>query len=110
MAVPMFTGKHKEQLSESGYCVINDVLNLTKVATIRKRLTEAARESERRGIPTYIKGLDPDDRNVRVFNLLDLDPVFIELIRHPLALEIAAHLLDDDFIVSNVLIYQTLVA
>ncbi|MCB1684768.1 MAG: phytanoyl-CoA dioxygenase family protein [Pseudomonadales bacterium] len=97
----MFTAKHREQLAESGYCVIEDVLDRAEAADVRARLVAAAQESERRGIPTHIKGLDPDDRNVRVFNLLDLDPVFIELIRHPLALEIAGHLLDDDFIVSN---------
>ena len=50
---------------------------------------------------TYIDNLDPNDANVRVFNLLELNSVFIELISHPLAVEIASCLLDDDFVVSN---------
>ena len=97
----MFTLAHKQQLNDSGYCIIEGVLDQAEVAEVRARLVKAAAESERRGIPTYIKGLDPDDRNVRVFNLLDLDPIFIELISHSLALEIADHLLSGDFIVSN---------
>ena len=38
---------------------------------------------------------------MRVFNLLDLDRVFVDLISHPVALEIAGHMLNDDVIVSN---------
>jgi len=101
LTYPMFTAQHKSQLTEHGYCVIEDVLDANKVVDIRKRLVAAAEESERRGIPTYIEGLDPNASNVRVFNLLDLDSVFVELIAHPLAIEIAGHLLADDFIISN---------
>ncbi len=97
----MFTEAHKRSLDEHGYCVIEDVLGPSKTADVRSRLVKAAAESERRGISTYIEGLDPNPNNVRVFNLLDLDPVFIELISHPLALEVARHVLDDDFVISN---------
>ena len=97
----MFTDTHKAELAEQGYCVIEGVLNPDKTAYVRRRLVEAAAETERRGIPTYIEWLDPNPNNVRVFNLLDLDPVFIELISHPLALEVAGHLLNGDFTVSN---------
>ncbi len=97
----MFTEDHKASLKQHGYCVIEDVLEPLKTADVRRCLVEAAAESERRGVPTYIEGLDPNPNNVRVFNLLDLDPVFVELISHPLALDIARYLLDDDFIISN---------
>lgn len=97
----MLTDTHKASLAEKGFCVIENVLDPSKVIDVRHRLVEAAAESEHRGIPTYIDGLDPNASNVRVFNLLDLDPVFIELISHPVAMQIAGHLLDEDFIVSN---------
>lgn len=97
----MLTATHKSSLEEQGYCVIEDVLDAPKTVEVRHRLVEAAAESERRGIPTYMEGLDPNPNNVRVFNLLDLDPVFVELISHPVALEVACHLLDDDFVISN---------
>src|SRR5262245_6473945 len=95
-----FRDEHKASLYEHGYCVVEGVLDRAKARDVRGRLVDAAAESRRRGIPTYIEGLDPNANNVRVFNLLDLDPVFIELIAHPLALEIVGHVLTDDFIVS----------
>jgi ectoine hydroxylase-related dioxygenase (phytanoyl-CoA dioxygenase family) len=97
----MFTGSHKARLEADGYCVIEDVMGSSETANVRRRLVEAAAESERRGIPTYIPGLDPNPSNVRVFNLLELDPVFIDLITHPTALQVVRHLLTDDFIISN---------
>lgn len=97
----MFKAMHKADLSEHGFSIIEDVLTPEETAEVRRRLVAAAAESERRGIATFIEGLDPNPCNVRVFNLLDLDPVFVDLISHPVALEIAGHLLDDDFIISN---------
>ncbi len=97
----MLTNAHKESLQENGFCIIPDVLDRQETADTRRRLVEAAAESERRGIPTRIEGLDPNASNVRVFNLLDLDSVFIRLIEHSIALDIVRHVLTDDFIVSN---------
>ncbi len=91
----------KTSLVDSGYCIIEDVLTEEQAVDVRQRLVEAAHESERRGIPTYIKGLDPNPNNVRIFNLLDLNPVFLELIQHPVALDVARYLMGDDFIISN---------
>ena len=67
----MLMAAHKSSLDEQGYCVIKDVLDPPKTVDARHRLVEAAAESERRGIPTYMEGLDPNPNNVRVFNLLD---------------------------------------
>ncbi|MGI9328657.1 MAG: phytanoyl-CoA dioxygenase family protein [Pseudomonadales bacterium] len=97
----MFTDAHKDSLQKDGYCVVEGVLASPEAADVRRRLVAAAAESERRGIPTYIENLDPNANNIRVFNLLDLDPVFIDLIAHPVALQIVRHLLTDDFIISN---------
>jgi len=101
MGTPMFGQHEKKSLNEHGYCIIEKVLGPEEVREARHRLLAAAEESETRGIPTYIEGLDPNANNVRVFNLLDLDPIFLELIQHPLALDITRHVLTDDFIISN---------
>ena len=71
----MFKAMHKADLSEHGFSIIEDVLTPEETAEVRRRLVAAAAESERRGIATFIEGLDPNPCNVRVFNLLDLDPV-----------------------------------
>ena len=97
----MFTQAHKRQFDEEGYCIVENVLDLAKTAEVRERLLGAAAESERRGMPTRVEGLDPNANNIRVFNLLDLDPIFIDLISHPVAVDIAGQCLDDDFIISN---------
>jgi len=101
MSASLFTDDHKAHLDASGYCVVEGVLDAQQTRAVRAHLLAAAEESERRGIPTYISNLDPNDANVRVFNLLELDPLFLELIAHPRAVEIANWRLDDDFIVSN---------
>jgi hypothetical protein len=57
----------KARLLEEGWCVVPDVLT--------------AAEYRRRGRNTHVAGLDPNAANVHVFELLDIDPVFRDLIR-----------------------------
>ena len=94
-------GKHLEDLEANGFCVVEGVLSAAEVSSIRGKLLAAAVESNHRGVPTYIPSLDPNDANVRVFNLLDLDPVFLELMERPEAIGFVKALVGDDFIVSN---------
>lgn len=88
-------------VTEDGFAVVPGVLDATTAAEVFDRLLTAAVECERRGMPTYAEGLDPNSANVRVWNLIDLDPVFAELIAHPVAEAIVAGVLGDDHIVSN---------
>lgn len=84
-----------------GTAVVPGVLSADDAAFALERLWAAADESERRGVPTRAEGLDPNASNVRVWNLLDLDRVFRDLIDHPVAEGLVAALLGPDFIVSN---------
>ena len=97
----MFAEEDQAHLEEFGYCVLEAVLDRENTTLAREALVGAAIESARRGNKTYMPYLDPNENNVRVFNLLDLDPLFIELIQHPVACSVAEHLLGEDFIVSN---------
>ena len=45
------------------------VLDQSATSDVRTRLVDAAEKSNRRGMPTYIDNLDPNDANVRVFDL-----------------------------------------
>ena len=90
-----------QQLRDEGFCVIEGVLDATAVRDVRERLVAASHESRRRGVDTFMPVLDPNDRNVRVFNLLDLDPVFVELIQHPRGIALVRELLGDGFLISN---------
>jgi ectoine hydroxylase-related dioxygenase (phytanoyl-CoA dioxygenase family) len=77
------------------------VLDRGAAAHALARLWAASDESQRRGIPAHVVGLDPNPSNVRVFDLIELDPLFAELIAHPLADAVVGGLLGPDYIVSN---------
>jgi ectoine hydroxylase-related dioxygenase (phytanoyl-CoA dioxygenase family) len=91
----------KAALHVDGFAIVPGVIPRKRCDDIRARLWRAAAESERRGAPTRNIGIDPNEHNVRVFNLLDLDPVFVELIAHPLAIELVTALLGEGFLISN---------
>ena len=91
----------RERLSAEGWCIVEDVLDRGAVREVRERLLRAAHESRRRGLRTRWPELDPNAANERVFNLLDLDEVFRELIVHPVALAWVRTLLGASFRISN---------
>jgi hypothetical protein len=91
----------RRRLREDGWCVVPGVLSPESAAQAMERLWAAAAESERRGLATYMPALDPNASNVRVFNLLDIDPLFRDLIRHPLAVDLVRSLLGEEFLISN---------
>src|SRR5215472_9144041 len=97
----MRRGEISARLAEDGFAIISDVLSRAEAEGLRLRLWLAAEESERRGVPTRNVGIDPNDRNVRVFNLIDIDPVFRELIADPRAIEIVSGVLGPGFLISN---------
>jgi ectoine hydroxylase-related dioxygenase (phytanoyl-CoA dioxygenase family) len=88
-------------VQRDGYAVVPEVLARDEAGRVLERLWEAAAESERRGLPNFAEGLDPNASNVRVWNLIDLDPVFAELIAHPVADAIVTGLLGASYIISN---------
>lgn len=92
---------NKRELLDQGCCVIPGVLTAAETERVRERLWAAAEESDRLGVPTRQIGLDPNEHNVRVFYLLERDPIFRELIQHPTAIEFVTTLLTSDFLISN---------
>jgi ectoine hydroxylase-related dioxygenase (phytanoyl-CoA dioxygenase family) len=77
------------------------VLDSSGAAEALDRLWAAAAESQRRGAPTFLPMLDPNASNVRVFYLLELDALFRDLIRHPIAIEMVREVVGPDFMISN---------
>lgn len=88
-------------LAADGVAIVPGVLTAAEAALAMDALWGASAESQRRGVPAHIANLDPNASNVRVFNLIDLDPLFAQLIAHPTADAIVAGLLGRDYIVSN---------
>ncbi len=92
---------HKEALATHGFCVVPGVLTPEEARNVRTRLIAASEESIRRGVPAHIESLDPNDANIRVFNLIDLDAVFRDLILHPTAADLVTELLGEGWMISN---------
>jgi len=97
----MVTSEQLGQLARDGWCVVPDVLDPAETADVLDRLWAAADASRRKGVPTRYEVLDPNEHNVRVFGLLELDEVFRQLIQHPTALEVVRSLLGEYFMISN---------
>ncbi|MFC4595672.1 phytanoyl-CoA dioxygenase family protein [Sphingobium tyrosinilyticum] len=91
----------KRQLQEEGWCVFPALLDAQQVRRVNEALDRIVEEMRRRGASTHSPLLDPNGANVRVYNLPDWDPVFVELLRHPACMEIAQEVLGEGFIVSN---------
>ena len=91
----------RSRLKQDGWCVVPDVLTPARTAEVLERLWAAARAYERMGASTFMPVLDPNASNVRVFQLLELDEVFRELIQHPLAIDMVRSVVGHEFLISN---------
>jgi hypothetical protein len=91
----------RRDLDRFGVGILRDVLTPQETTDIRQRLFDSIAVSEEDNVPTQGSAFDPDERNLRVWHLLNLDPVFVELTRNPTALEFVRYLLGDDFLISN---------
>jgi ectoine hydroxylase-related dioxygenase (phytanoyl-CoA dioxygenase family) len=91
----------KAQLDREGWCVLPGVLEPAHAALVLERLWAAAKAFEAKGQSTFMPVLDPNESNVRVFELLELDAVFRDLIQHPLAVEMVRTVLGPHFLISN---------
>ena len=87
-------------LDDVGVAVVTGVLDPAATADVRARLLDAADGSDAVGIPTRGYAFDFDEKNRRVFMLFVWDAVFVELIRHPLALRYVNRTIGD-FLISN---------
>lgn len=91
----------KEALKETGVAVIPDVLTEREAASARADLLAAAEAYRMMGGETHMPVLDPNDRNIRVFNLIGLHPRFRDLILNPIAVAMVRALLGDHYMISN---------
>ena len=91
----------RAHLKDEGFCVIPDVLNKQEADNALARLWAAVEESKKRGDDTFLPFLDPNESNVRVFYLLDLDPIFRKLIEHATAVDMVKSVLGENYLISN---------
>ncbi|KAF2147456.1 uncharacterized protein K452DRAFT_293868 [Aplosporella prunicola CBS 121167] len=88
-------------LQEHGWARIPSVLSKEEAASTLSKLWAARDKAAASGEPSHYTWLDPNANNVRVFNLLQLDPIFRTLIGHPTAVGAVQAVLGKDFSISN---------
>lgn len=95
------TSTAQEHLREEGWCVIPDILTQDETSHVLSRLWAAKEASEKQGDATRIEFLDPNESNIRVFYLMQLDSIFRDLIQHPTAVKMVQSVLGPEFLISN---------
>ncbi|KAI1824547.1 phytanoyl-CoA dioxygenase family protein [Xylaria intraflava] len=91
----------KAHLKEYGCVSIPAVITREKAAHALSALWAAKEGAESRGEPAHIPFLDPNPNNVRVFNLVEADEIFRELVAHPTAIELVKAVFGETFLISN---------
>ena len=89
------------QIEADGFCVIPGMLEGDSLIRARAAFEQAVETMRERGLCVFDPRLDPNPHNIRVNNLPDMDPVFVELLRDPLALGAMRAMLGEGAIVSN---------
>jgi ectoine hydroxylase-related dioxygenase (phytanoyl-CoA dioxygenase family) len=97
----MATTEAKEHLKEHGWVVIPNVLSKEVASDILKRLWNAHESSQASGEPSHIPYLDPNESSVRVFNLMERDKEFRDLVENQVAVDMVESVLGESFSVSN---------
>ncbi|WP_246623775.1 phytanoyl-CoA dioxygenase family protein [Sphingomonas colocasiae] len=91
----------KADLAASGVAVVTDVLSPERLAAVRAAVQLAIDNDRASGRQVSGYSFDPDDHNIRLWDLILRDRIFRDLAEHPLALDLVAHCLGDDFALSN---------
>jgi len=78
----------ESDLREHGICLLSGVLDSGQLLDVREALYRAARQDEARGVRQSGFALDYGAGNQRVWNVLSRDPVFVDLVEHPVALRL----------------------
>jgi ectoine hydroxylase-related dioxygenase (phytanoyl-CoA dioxygenase family) len=96
MTLVSVSSDHAAQLREEGCTVVPAVLGADEVATAKAALATAIEEDRAAGQILFRAGVDPNDRNIRVLQLLGRHPIWERFVDHPVARGLAATLLGDD--------------
>jgi ectoine hydroxylase-related dioxygenase (phytanoyl-CoA dioxygenase family) len=88
-------------LENSGFCVVPNVLSSAELEHVHSALKLAIERTTTEHGGTFNSLIDPNASSIRLNNLPDFDPIFVELLRHPKALPIMRRLLGRDAYVGN---------
>jgi ectoine hydroxylase-related dioxygenase (phytanoyl-CoA dioxygenase family) len=91
----------KAHLDRLGFTVLEGVLQPAELAAARSALQRVIAQDREQGVKLQGFAFDPDDRNVRAYNLVGRDALFRDLATHPVAMELTRHVLGKRCLLSN---------
>jgi ectoine hydroxylase-related dioxygenase (phytanoyl-CoA dioxygenase family) len=92
----------QQDLRTHGVCVMPDMLGAAQLARAKDAIYRAADDDRARRRQQHGFGLDVDDVNLRVWNLLNRDPVFSDIAEHPAALALVRATIGWPALLSNI--------
>jgi ectoine hydroxylase-related dioxygenase (phytanoyl-CoA dioxygenase family) len=95
------TDEAKSILDRDGICVIENMLDAHGLDRVREALKTGIANDEKDQVQLRGFNFDPDEHNVRVFDLVGKDRVFVELVENPIAIELVRHVIGESFLLSN---------
>ena len=87
----------RRDLAEHGYCLVEGALDAAQLAAVRTRLVDQAAGEAAAGIGYF----DSHGANQRVWNLVNKGQPFVDLLAHPLYVEMMTLLLGKGWLVSS---------
>lgn len=90
----------RNQLRDDGFYIVHNALTTEELTRARNALDHAA-SVKAAGGRSHDGRLDPNDANIRIYNLPAVDPVFIELLQRNDALDAARAVLGENILISN---------
>jgi fumagillin biosynthesis dioxygenase len=91
----------RKDLDEEGFFILPGVLDAGQLARVRAAIDKSIAMMRERGVSTRTAILDPNEANIRLYNLPEWNRVFMELLKHPTALALVHAMLGPHAIVSN---------
>ena len=91
----------RTRFDRAGVVIVSNVLSADELKEVRETIAGLIEEDRSAGVQMTGFAYDPDDRNVRIQDLVLKGPVFRRLAENPIALSFVEHALGNDFRLSN---------
>ncbi len=81
---PGFDRQRAEQeIRENGFTIVPGVISEEELGRVRAAIDSTIAKMRERGVATHTAIIDPNDSNIRLYNLPEWDPAFVDLLRNP---------------------------
>lgn len=94
-------GRARADLDRNGVAIIENALPQEQLKAVRQAVQDVIEADRKAGKQLSGHTFDPDDRNIRLWDLILRGPLFRDLVEHPLAVELVGHCIGHDFHLSN---------